>query len=392
MKWINFLHIYQPPWQSKDVVDRIAKETYFPLTELLGKLKRGKVTLNINASLAELFDQYGYKKLLKKLSSLAKRGQVEFVSSAAYHAFLPLLPEREIKRQIDLNNHLNKKYFGKAYRPVGFFSPEMGMSDRLARLLGRLGYRYALADVSSLPYRQTAITPQLFYYPRGKLNILFSDHNFSDQVSALKKPTEYLKLLQRQARGREYYATASDGELYGHHNPQGVKMLAAAFANRKITPILARDFAKAPAEDLNKPLREASWSTRPGHVRAGNNYPLWDDNTNRVHKYLWRLAKLAMTQVAKHSKDRNYYWARRHLDRGLASCTWWWAAALINWNPEEIEKGSRELIKSIRSLRSLSRRDKIAAEKIYSQLGYEIWKMHWSGEANSRQRRSVLIK
>jgi len=26
--WVNFLHIYQPPWQSKGVVEQVASESY----------------------------------------------------------------------------------------------------------------------------------------------------------------------------------------------------------------------------------------------------------------------------------------------------------------------------------------------------------------------------
>ena len=74
------------------------------------------------------------------------RGRIEFLESAKYHAFLPLLPESEIIRQIILNNKTNSKYFGSVYKPTGFFSPEMAYSDKVARIAKKLGYKWIIAD------------------------------------------------------------------------------------------------------------------------------------------------------------------------------------------------------------------------------------------------------
>jgi hypothetical protein len=72
--------------------------------------------------------------------------------------------------------------------------------------------------------------------------------------------------------------------------------------------------------------------------------------------------------------------------RGLASCTFWWASAKdfkhnfgpYAWNPDEIERGLEELIRSIRSLENEKlRADKLKAEKIYLKIKAMIWKRHW---------------
>ncbi|MCD6096732.1 hypothetical protein J7J60_00090, partial [bacterium] len=124
MYWINILHIYQPSWQSKQVLDKVVKESYNPILDILQKNKQIKISLNICGSLTELLSNFGYKEVLQRIKYLSQRGQIELLGSAKYHPFLPLLPKEEIIRQIKLNEQTNKKYFGKYWKPEGFFSPE----------------------------------------------------------------------------------------------------------------------------------------------------------------------------------------------------------------------------------------------------------------------------
>ena len=101
---------------------------------------------------------------------------------------------------------------------------------------------------------------------------------------------------------------------------------------------------------------------------------------------LWELANTSYDLIEKHKNDQNYVWAYWHLVRGLASCTFWWASAKdfrlfgpISWSPDEIERGSNELIRAIRALDSEdTRKDKIEAEKLYISIKHKVWNKHWS--------------
>ena len=53
MYWINFLHIYQPADQTKEILERVANESYRPLFKGLLQLKNIKINLNINGALTE---------------------------------------------------------------------------------------------------------------------------------------------------------------------------------------------------------------------------------------------------------------------------------------------------------------------------------------------------
>ncbi len=102
--WANFLHLYQPPTQSKNLLHKIAKECYVPLAEGFEKYRNVVLTVNINGALTELLAENGYKWLLRKIGRLLKNGKIELVESAKYHPILPLLPEDEVVRQIESSN------------------------------------------------------------------------------------------------------------------------------------------------------------------------------------------------------------------------------------------------------------------------------------------------
>ena len=94
---------------------------------------------------------------------------------------------------------------------------------------------------------------------------------------------------------------------------------------------------------------------------------------------------MATKLVDKYKEDKNWHWARNHLDRGVSSCTFWWASGKkpsdfspLTWNPDMIDNGSEELIKAVRSLDAASNKEKIKAEKIYIDIKKNTWTDHWN--------------
>ena len=67
------------------------------------------------------------REIIKKKGG--EKGEVEFTGSGKYHPILPLLPQEERKRQIELNITTGTHFLDKAYQPKGFFPPEMCYSE-----------------------------------------------------------------------------------------------------------------------------------------------------------------------------------------------------------------------------------------------------------------------
>lgn len=139
------LHIYQPPTQYPEITKKITDSSYRLLLKILGRTK-GKINLNINASLTEQLAGLGGEDVIRGITDLSQKQQIELTGSAAYHPLLPRLPQDLIERQILLNTKVNQKYFGKIYCPNGLFPPEMAYSSRVGKVLERMGFDWVIMD------------------------------------------------------------------------------------------------------------------------------------------------------------------------------------------------------------------------------------------------------
>ena len=66
-------HIYQPPVQIAPVIKQIVNESYRPILDALRSHPEAKIGLNINATLTEQLDDYGYGDIIEGISTLASR-------------------------------------------------------------------------------------------------------------------------------------------------------------------------------------------------------------------------------------------------------------------------------------------------------------------------------
>ena len=173
MKICFFLHFYQPYNQQDDILIRIVNECYLPLTRGLLNTPKAKAVVNINASLSRLLVEKGYSEVIDNLKELHKQGKIEFSGSSVYHAFLPLMPESEITRQIDSNIEINKKIFGDLFESRGFFSPEMAVSDIVLKMAKETGHDWMVCP--SVSYRGEKFeTDKLLFV--GMLKTLLKKH------------------------------------------------------------------------------------------------------------------------------------------------------------------------------------------------------------------------
>ncbi len=381
--WINFLHLYQPPYQTADIINQVVKESYWVLIDLLKKNPQAKMTMNISGSLIEHLLATKNEKLILEFKKLVEKKQIELTASACYHPILPLLPETEIIRQIRLNDALLKKVFGRVFRPTGFYLPEMAYSFKVAKILKKLGFSWIILDEICYNGKMGQVNWRKKYRIKGlNIEVVFRNRKIS-------KSFVPQTVLQEASRTKPplFIVTATDGEMYGHHHKDkgGIELFRNALKDPLIkTKTVGQYLKMLPKKSQGIEPVAASWESSEGDILDHNPYSLWKDPKNKIHQMLWELRKLAIRIINQNVGKPNYDWARHHLDRGLASCAWWWASekrpdafAPITWNPDTIEKGIKELITSIRSLPNVNPKIKLQAEKIYRQLLKRVWSHHW---------------
>ncbi len=379
------LHYYQPPGQLAGVLRRVVQECYRPLLQVFQEHPGARATFNVNGVLTEMLDDHGYGDVLAGWRGLAASGQVEFTSSGKYHPILPLIPTAEAARQIALNDEANRRLLGAAYRPRGFFPPEMAWDHALAPLIAREGLDWVVMGGIACP----AEWPTTRVYREGagvrELAVLFRDDLLSNKVAF--RTTDVAGFLQDLRRlGPEgtdrYVVIAMDAETFGHHIPgwerDFLAPLFAALTAAGAASAAASNPAPAPAVRLATlseivdrmpaaPLvvpRASSWSTTREDLDHHNPYPLWRHRGNEIHRLLWWHLEqaLALLNLAEpwHEPDGNqdFATARAIADMALHSDQFWWASRRPHWSPGMVHRGlnmQRELI--LHAVRALNLSD-----------------------------------
>lgn len=354
--WGLFLHFYQPPTQFPWVLQKITDECYRPLVKVFEDSPSARATVNINGILLEQLQYQGASDVVDGFRRLIKSGKWEVTGTAKYHVILPLMPEKEALRQIELQKTCIREYLAPASEPRGspksaagltrgFFPPEMCASQAIFPWIRNAGYEWALLSGTSCagPWPSDFVGRSA-----SGLRLLFRDEVISNQISFDRLAPDVF--LERAGAIPGYVITAMDAETYGHHIPAWEKLfLAKAFKLAAhegskvrvstlsgIVDTFASDrLAKERGEpDRPAEIRDASWSTSQEDLEAGVPYPLWKDPRNPIHMLQWRVTDLALEQVylaesvVHVSPDAQHFAgiARSVLDAGLHSCQYWWAA------------------------------------------------------------------
>lgn len=365
MKWANFLHIYQPPTQKPVWVRRIADESYRKLFTGLKNISRARITLNINSVLCELLEKNGASDVLDDIRLLVDRGNIELTGSAKYHAFLPLLPEAEIERQIKLNEDGLSKYFGTVWKRGGFFSPEMAYSKKVAEVAKRMGYKWIIIDELALPDRHELERDKIYEIEGVKdFSVFFRERNFSFKIlsaSQLSTLPSILRFLEPRFGKEEYTVTGMDGETFGHHRPGLEKLLFDLLNNEQIEPISLSDVFESKLEKEIIEPQSSTWASMPKDLKDKEPFLRWKNPNNEIQQNQWKLTNLAIEVVNRDPSQAS----RDILDGALHSDQYWWASARPWWSLEMIERGAFDLKKVIDSSSTATSEEKKQAEELY---------------------------
>ena len=396
MYWANFLHFYQPAKQQEDILEAIVTQAYRPIFKGLEANKRVNLTININGALIELFDRYKYHDLIDILRKLGRERRVEFTSSAKYHAFLPLIEDQEIIRQIRANDETNRFYLGEAYQPKGFFPPEMGWTQELIPIIEDLGFEWTILDeiacegqVGKVDYKKIS------KIKNSKLLVFFRERRLSNLImSAVVRSREtLLEAMKEDLASGRYVVTAMDGETFGHHRPGLEKMLLDVFKTPEFELIKISDLPKHFKEQIEVQTIKSTWASSPADIEKNIQFLSWSDPENIIHSIQWKFLHLVMDEFYKmNPHDEAYKMVREKMDVALSSDPFWWASAKPWWSLEMIEEGAYRLLDTVRSIPNVSEANLKKASSYYEQIVSIAFNWQRSGKIRqmAAESRSIL--
>jgi alpha-amylase len=170
--------------ESRQVLERRAKECYLPVNAALLKLIRRhrggfKVSCSISGMLLEQLEN-GRKPLLESFRRLADTGCVEFLSGPWHHSLASLFSEEEFRGQIALHRRKIRALFGQV--PRAFRNTELIYGNDVARIAESMGFRAILAGGAG---RLPGCNAEAIHRPAGcsKLKVLFRHDRLSDDLA-----------------------------------------------------------------------------------------------------------------------------------------------------------------------------------------------------------------
>ncbi len=369
MYWVNFLHIYQPSDQSKEILKRVANESYRPLFKGFLKIKDFKINININGALTEFLAREGYDDIIKNIRELSETGRLEFTESAKYHALLPFLSEEQIKRQIDKNRKVNRKYFGKTYNPVCFFPPEMAYSKKVGKIISKLGYKMILLDEISYKGEYTPIPKDYLVEVKDGKNLIAAlrERRVSNCIMSalIKNRKEFIKSLKEDLSKNEYLCTAMDGETFGHHRPGLEKALFKIISGKEPKQLFLSELPNYFEVRENFSPIKSTWASSQEDIDKGIQFYSWKDPKNEVHKLQWKFFDYVVNLSKEKNLTKN---SQERIDRAMASDQFFWASGEPWWSIEVIEKGAWMLLEALKGIPKVTKKQIKKGEEYYKDI------------------------
>ncbi len=121
------------------------------------------------------------KDMIGAVRELARRGDIEILTSAATHAYLPLLHnESSIRAQLFTGVRTSARAFG--VEPAGIWLPECAYHPRLLPILEELNLRYFFSDSRAIKRSGSELTLQPFAVAGSRVAVFARDEHASGQV------------------------------------------------------------------------------------------------------------------------------------------------------------------------------------------------------------------
>lgn len=324
IRWVNFLHIYQPPVQSAYWVRRIANECYIPLFSLLAETPDLHLTINISGVLLEHFQGLEINQIFELIDRVKANKNVEFTGSGAYHPILPMLPEDEVIRQIALNEWMLEK-IGGIKKPYGFFLPEMCYSPAMAHILKKMGYKWLILDEIACPGEIYGVLRNT------EMKVILRNRGVSN---ALNTYAFHLGDLLKNFEKMEVWVSGTDGEIYGHHK-KGFWQIFKEVDSTILQTMTVSEFLAEIENPKSVSVQASSWASTEDELNKGIPYPRWYNRDNDLHMLQWAITARAFKLIQKNKGEK----ARKILDRAVFSCQYYWANPGILWYPGMVLKG-----------------------------------------------------
>jgi hypothetical protein len=321
--------------------------------------------------------RYGEERALQMLAERASAGQVSFSTTACGGALLPLLAPEEARRQLALNEEINREALGDAvFRAESLFPPQLGYSRSVAELALSRGLTRVLADALAYRGGRVELPRNRHFTLQGHLgfDVFFVDRGLSVAVDIGQIRT--LPAL-REAIGpphRAGYAVVRIPARLLFPDSPALRLLGSLDGTGPVIPASLEELRALFGEVEQVEPLACALGTDPGELAAGVQFAKWSAPDNELHAALWRLAQVASSEAERlRREERPPSEAggrlRALLDLALDSQAWRYASGKPELDPARVREGGMRLLAAIRAGRpAVSAHVLAEAERVFAAL------------------------
>ncbi|MBI4316980.1 MAG: DUF3536 domain-containing protein, partial [Chloroflexi bacterium] len=258
--------------------EKIDVECYRPNARL-GNFRR--ISFDIGPTLTSWLSKHDAH-TLRRIVRADEENVLEFgrgnaMAQPYHHTILPLATRRDKEIQVDWGIADFQHHFGRP--PQGMWLPETAVDLETLEVLAERGIRFTILA----PHQAVGqpVVPGRVSLPSGRgISVLFYDADLSNSVAFDAAATEdarrFALSFLRTDIDRRLVLIASDGELYGHHQPERERFLrdllvrSASRAGFKLTTP-ANYLHDLPTSEQVEIVENTSWSCAHGLARWKRN-------------------------------------------------------------------------------------------------------------------------
>ena len=388
ISWLNILHFYQPPFQEMEIVRKVTKECYLPVTRILLDRPGAGAIVNINGCLLELMDKFQEgKEVIENLRSLSSIEQIEITGTGKYHPIFPLVNKKELKIQILRQEMSLQSFLGVQHPPSILFLPELAYLPAQTLIFEELGYKWIIIDEISVKKDKHFRGKRLLREKGGSVNFLVRERDLSESLGNfpwrnhdIQTSGEFLNHSHRCIKGEGFVVTALDVEVFGHHQKERWKLLAEIYDHSSVKTISIKNISER-YETREVDAIPASWSTSTDDISKRIYYPLWYHPQNRLHRLLWQLLDLTTDEVrSKGSESQN-----KTMEQLLSSCPFFWASCMPWWNGIIVEKAADNMFGLLSVEEGINERILRVAQSLKNKIYDEVSMLNKTARAKELQ-------
>ncbi|MCK5883055.1 MAG: glycoside hydrolase family 57 protein [Bacteriovoracaceae bacterium] len=223
-------HNYEDIEGNREIMQKIARNSYLPTNELLLQLikkHRGKfkISFSISGMALEQFEKYA-PEVIESYRALVKTGCVELLAETYYHSLAFVKSKEEFTSQVNMHTEKIKEVFGVT--PTTFRNTELVYNNDLASAIEEMGFKTILAEGADriLKWRSS----NFVYGASGTKNLKlllknyklsddiafrFTDKNWAEYPLTAKK---YAKWIHNLNSAGEVVNLFMDYETFGEHH------------------------------------------------------------------------------------------------------------------------------------------------------------------------------